>query len=258
MPHLVLDDAPTGLQLFASVQDEPRARRPTDVALAIIGFLLVVVTATLSEVGGDLDAEFADLLESFPSFFDPLWLILGWTPVAWAVFLFVVALARRRTALARDLLAGAVLGLALAVFVAWVLGEGAWDPLVLFADVHGPPAVPPGALTFAAAVIATASPHLSRPFRHFGRWIVAGQFVAAHVPRHDASERQRPRRLDRAPHRRHRPPRRRLARRATDDVADRARPARTRRRRHRADTGVPSPAKASCCSPEPTPRARSP
>ena len=178
MPRPVSDDMPDGLQLFASAQDEPRARRPTDVALAIIGFLLVVVTATLSEVGGDLDAEFADLLESFPSFFDPLWLILGWTPVAWAGFLFVVALARRRIALARDLLAGAVLGMVVAVFVAWVVGEGAWDPIVLFADVDGPPTVPPGALTFAAAVISTASPHLSRPFRHFGRWIVAGQFIA--------------------------------------------------------------------------------
>ena len=126
----------------------------------------------------DLDRELADVLESFPTFFDPLWLVLGWTPVVWAAILFVVSLARRRTELARDLLASAVLGLLLAVFVAWILGDGAWDPIVQFADVNGPPSVPPGALTLSAAVIATASPHLSRPFRHFGRWIVGGQVIA--------------------------------------------------------------------------------
>src|SRR4029079_11018053 len=37
---------------------------------------------------------------------------------------------------------------------------------------------PPGALTLAVAMLSTASPHLSRPFRHFRRWLIGGQFVA--------------------------------------------------------------------------------
>ena len=53
--------------------------------------------------------------------------------------------------------------------------------LRLFADVDGPPAFPPGASTITAAVIATASPHLSRPFRHLGRWLVGGQLVGIAV-----------------------------------------------------------------------------
>ena len=40
---------PSGLLLFASAQDEPRARRPTDIALAIAGALLLVVTAVICD-----------------------------------------------------------------------------------------------------------------------------------------------------------------------------------------------------------------
>ena len=49
----------------------------------------------------------------------------------------------------------------------------------LFADADGPPSYPPGALTLSAAVISTASPHVSRPFRHFGRWLVVGPGAGA-------------------------------------------------------------------------------
>ena len=181
MPRAVAVDAPVGLLLFASAQDEPRARRPTDVALVITGVVLLLLAATFSEIGGDIDVAIADALASLPGFFDPLWLVLAWTPVAWSVVLIAVSLLRGRRALARDLVAGVAASLLVAVFLAALLGDGAWDSLTRFADLDGPPAFPPGALTISAAVIATASPHLSRPFRHFGRWIVGGQFLATMV-----------------------------------------------------------------------------
>ena len=140
-----------------------------------------MLAATFSEIGGDIDVAIADALASLPGFFDPLWLVLAWTPVAWSVVLIVVSLLRGRRALARDLVAGVAASLLVAVFLAALLGDGAWDSLTRFADLDGPPAFPPGALTISAAVIATASPHLSRPFRHFGRWIVGGQFLATMV-----------------------------------------------------------------------------
>ena len=49
----------------------------------------------------------------------------------------------------------------------------------LLFDVNGPPVFPPGALVVATAVISTSSPHVSRPFRHFGRWLIASQVIAA-------------------------------------------------------------------------------
>ena len=108
MPRAVAVDAPVGLLLFASTQDEPRARRPTDVALVITGVVLLLLAATFSEIGGDIDVAIADALASLPGFFDPLWLVLAWTPVAWGVVLIVVSLLRGRRALARDLVAGVV------------------------------------------------------------------------------------------------------------------------------------------------------
>ena len=39
-----------GLQLFASAQDEPRSRRPTDVVLAIVSALVVIIAAITSKL----------------------------------------------------------------------------------------------------------------------------------------------------------------------------------------------------------------
>ena len=53
-----------GAVLFASAPREARARRPTDVALAIASFLALVVTTVLARVGADLDEGLRALLES--------------------------------------------------------------------------------------------------------------------------------------------------------------------------------------------------
>jgi uncharacterized membrane protein YbhN (UPF0104 family) len=165
--------------LFASSRDEPRARRPTDIALAIISLLALVVTSVLANVASDLDAQLGALLTSFPPFLDALWRALAWIPVAWALVLVVATLVRRRPALARDMLAGVVVALALATIVAALAGEGAWVAITRFTDLDGPPAFPPGIVTVASAALSVASPHLSRPFRHLGRWLLLGQVVGA-------------------------------------------------------------------------------
>jgi uncharacterized membrane protein YbhN (UPF0104 family) len=72
---------------------------------------------------------------------------------------------------------GAVIAVLIAAFTAWASGRETWAVVTRFADFHGPPAFPPGAITLAAATIAVAAPHLSRPFRHLGRWLLGGQVV---------------------------------------------------------------------------------
>jgi uncharacterized membrane protein YbhN (UPF0104 family) len=168
-----------GVLLFASSQDEARARRPTDVALAFVSLVLVIVCSVLSEIGGELERELAELLASFPGLLEPLWGAMAWAPLAWALVLVVAAVARGRRALARDLVAGAATSIAVALVVAAIVTNDASSVVTRLADVDGPPLFPPGALTCATAVIATASPHLGRPFRHLGRWLVVGQLVAS-------------------------------------------------------------------------------
>jgi uncharacterized membrane protein YbhN (UPF0104 family) len=170
---------PSGLLFFASAQDEPRVRRPTDIALVVVSLLLLVGSAVLYEIAADQEDAFGDLLASFPGFFDPLWLVMFWAPVAWAVVLLVVSVVRRRVALVRDMLAASAGAMALAALLGALVADDAWAAFEHFADATGPPSFPPGALTVATASISTVSPHVSRPFRHLGRWMIAGQLVSS-------------------------------------------------------------------------------
>ena len=93
--------------------------------------------------------------------------------------LIVAAVVRGRGALARDLILAPVVSLVLvAVVAAIVMDDGTGIGEVLF-DVNGPPYFPPGLLVLATAVMSTASPHLSRPFRNLGRWLIPFQLVGA-------------------------------------------------------------------------------
>ncbi len=164
--------------LFASGRHEPRARRPTDIALVLAGLLTIVVACVLATVAADVEAAFAAAMADFPTFFDPLWLALVWAPPAWAIVIAVAAAVRGRFHLIRDMLAGVLVALSVAVTVAAIVSDDAWATLSQIADVDGPPVFPPGLITVAAAAIGVASPHLVRPARHLGRWLLAGQYVA--------------------------------------------------------------------------------
>jgi len=168
-----------GLLLYASTNDEPKSRRPTDLALGLLSLLVLIVASTVSEIGSNLDVGFASLVSSLPDLFDPLWKVLFWIPLVWAATVLITSLARDRVPLARDMALAGVGALAIAVITAAIVAGQAWDVITLLGDVNGPPTFPPGALTLAVATLSTASPHLSRPFRHFGRWVIAAQFVAA-------------------------------------------------------------------------------
>jgi uncharacterized protein (TIRG00374 family) len=168
-----------GVQLFASAQDEPRARRPTDIVLAITSALMLVVAAALSELVSGTEAAFSNVVDEISGLFSPLWKLCYWAPFVWSIVLLLASLARRRLILARDLIAAAILGVTLAVVAAALTKDDARSIADLLLDTDGPPAFPPAALVVATAVMSTASPHLSRPFRHLGRWLVVAQFIGA-------------------------------------------------------------------------------
>ena len=125
--------APSGLLLFASAQDEPRARRPTDIALAIAGALLLVVVAVIASIGGNLDRALEELLITFPGFFDPLWRLTFWVPVAWSATLLVASLVRRRPSLARDVVTSVGVALLIGVIVGAIVADDPWSVFRRFA-----------------------------------------------------------------------------------------------------------------------------
>jgi uncharacterized membrane protein YbhN (UPF0104 family) len=168
-----------GIQLFASAEDEPRSRRPTDVTLAIVSALLVLIAAAAGEIFASFDDSFTAVVDTVPDFFAPLWRLMLWAPAAWSAALIVLTLVRRRWALARDLVLAPVVGIVLTSLIVWLdPTSGAGLDEVLF-DLDGPPVFPPGVLVLTIAVISTASPHLVRPSRHLGRWLIVSQIFAA-------------------------------------------------------------------------------
>ncbi len=169
---------PTGLQLFASPEGEARARRPTDVALAIASFLVLLIAGTLASVATQLDEAVADLLSSLPGFLDGIWRVVATSALVWAGLLLIISVVRRRTSLVRDLLFAALIGAAVAVIAGEVVVDDGWGVLSGLFELNDPPAFPPGLVTLTAAAFSTASPHLTRPFRHLGRWLLFGQAVA--------------------------------------------------------------------------------
>jgi len=168
-----------GIQLFASAHDEARSRRPTDVVLAIVSTVVALFAATAAEVFRSLDESFSEVVAELPDFLDAVWRFAFWTPVVWSAALLLTAFARRRWALGRDLIAASVLAILLAACVAAILMDDDRGVIELLFDSNGPPVFPPGAMVVATAVMSTASPHVSRPFRHFGRWLIGLQFVGA-------------------------------------------------------------------------------
>src|SRR5580765_2311825 len=86
---------PAGPVLFASGRDEERARRPTDLALAIAALLVVITASVLATLGSNLDGGARSLLTEFPPFLDPLWEAMVWAAPLWGAVLLVVALVRR-------------------------------------------------------------------------------------------------------------------------------------------------------------------
>ena len=147
--------------------------------LAISSALVVVVASILSELLSGTEAAFSDVVDQISGLFSPLWKLFFWAPVVWSIVVVLTALARRRSTLARDMIGAAIIGMALAVVVAALTKDDARSIADLLLDTDGPPAFPPAPLVVAAAMMSTASPHVSRPFRHLGRWLIVTQFIGA-------------------------------------------------------------------------------
>ncbi len=160
-------------QAFAVPPDAQRVRRPTD--LVLLAFTLVLLLWSVRSAdeheSGFLGA-LAELVDTVPGLLDPVWQVLHDLVVVWAVFVLVLVVVRRHLALARDLLI-AIAGVVVAAPVVGKLATGDWPDLwsgVLHQET--PVDFPPFLIAIAAAVVGVAAPHLTRPYRYAGRWLV--------------------------------------------------------------------------------------
>src|SRR4051794_24011588 len=161
-----------GVHVFASGRDEPRARRPTDTALLLLTALGLGLLVIANRAGGVIQDDVDQLLAHLPLLLEGLWNFGSDLLVVWGLGLIVAALLSRRLPLARDCVlatAMALVGCSIANFVSGSPRSSVVSQLTASA---GPPSFPALKLAMAAAVIITASPHLGRPLRYAGRWII--------------------------------------------------------------------------------------
>jgi uncharacterized membrane protein YbhN (UPF0104 family) len=157
------------VRFFSSSADASRARRPTD---AVLFFLAAVTLGLVSLFAPDptaADARLTELVKDLPGLLGWFWEIASDLLVLWPLVLLVAAVvASHRLFLLRDQLVGAVLTVGVTTLV-----SGGFSDLVDGLTATGsPPVYPAVRVAFAAALIATTAPHLGRPVRRLGRWVI--------------------------------------------------------------------------------------
>src|SRR5512132_2890135 len=159
---LVREPTRLRIRFFSSPSDSARARRPTDLLLVFVS-LITIGSALL------LDEGTSAFVTALPGLLGWFWESCDALVAVWAVVLVGAALfAHGRRSLFRDQLLAVVLAAAAG---ALLIRNGA--SLLDGITASGPPPVFPGIrLALVAAVIATTSPHLGRPVRRIGRWLV--------------------------------------------------------------------------------------
>lgn len=164
---------PKRLRLYSSARDAPRARRPTDVLLLLVSVLAVALLSGVSADPGAFGQALVGLAESVPAFLDVVWVLLVGLLSLWVVTLAVAPLVRRRGAILRDvLLASAGVWVLVPLLDSAAFGgrtDLTWASAMATAP---PPAAVSVRLAVVAAVTVVSSPHLTRPFRSVGRWVL--------------------------------------------------------------------------------------
>jgi uncharacterized protein (TIRG00374 family) len=161
-----------GRWLFATVVEEPRARRATDILTLGVTAIALTALAVLAEPPTVVEGAVSTIFGVFPSGFDGIWRLLIDALVAWSVFLVVIIAVRRRFSLTRDLVVAALVSMGLAsvlhrmVIGAWPTSWHWWH------QAASPAWYPATTLAMATAVVVVARPHLSAPNRRLGRVLV--------------------------------------------------------------------------------------
>ena len=168
----------TGIELFASGRDDTRSRRPSDVALAIVAGLLVVITGVANVFASPSEPALQRAIATLPGLLEPLWRVAYFAPVAWLVIVVGATVVNRRWALLRNITL-AVFGAFCVAELAGRIANGTWPAADDLFRTSGPPYYPALLLAMTTAGLSAASPYVTRPFRHFARWLIGFMCGAA-------------------------------------------------------------------------------
>ena len=161
------------VRIFSSASDAPRSRRPTDALLLIVSIILVSTFLIPAPDATQTDTAISTFLQGLPGTATGLWQVLYDLLLMWPVALMAAMLfAHGRKRVLRDMLLALVVASGFIALVAISMGK---DVATLLSDAFSTDA-PSGyfasRLAVAAALVVTASPHLTVPLRRIGRWLL--------------------------------------------------------------------------------------
>lgn len=134
--------------------------------------VLTLVLAIAAYPPSSLERSLETFLASLPGWLDPVWGFLSDLLWLWALVLVAIALVRLRLVVVGQAVAAVVLAALLALWASR-LAVGSWPDVsdALFGTADARP-FPATRAAEATAVILTVAPHLARPVRAFGRWLL--------------------------------------------------------------------------------------
>jgi uncharacterized membrane protein YbhN (UPF0104 family) len=170
-----------GVRFFSSAVDAGRRRRPTDVLLLLVAAAVIAALSANAPGPTSVDSSLNSLLDDV----DP---VLGWFwPLVYAlllVWVLVVALApvaglrRGRLPLLWDYVLALAVAVALGILVSVLGGTPIDQSVATLAGTDTGAVYVPLRISVATAIVVTASPHVTRPFRVVGRLLLVLGAVA--------------------------------------------------------------------------------
>ena len=169
---------------FAAPADDPRTRRPVDVAIVVFSLLVITLAGWSHRTPSDFDSR---VLEFFTDG------VPGWlSGIASIVFAFgsfysvalIVGIAffgRGRGAIVRDMILAEVLVVGGIILAAYLAGPEFPDIFPEFSEQDGFPSFPVARLGMMVAVVRVAGPYLSVPIRKVGGRLITATSVSAMV-----------------------------------------------------------------------------
>jgi uncharacterized membrane protein YbhN (UPF0104 family) len=161
------------VRIFSSASDAPRARRPTDLVLLVLAIAGVALISVPAPGPTAIDTSVSHLVADLPGLAGWFWEIAYDALIGWALVLLILPLfAHRRLRLFLDEVLAGTLALGFALLVGRIGGTDWGTTLRATASSHAPAVYLAVRLAIATAIVVTASPHLGRPIRYIGRWVV--------------------------------------------------------------------------------------
>jgi uncharacterized protein (TIRG00374 family) len=169
-----------GIRPFAAPSGQARTRRATDVVFLVPALLGLAIAIAVYPPSA-LELALLRFLSAIPNWLDPVWAFFADLVWLWALVLGATALVSRRLFVVGQAIAGLVVGVVVGVIAARI-AVGSWpDVTDAFFGTSRAPEFPDVRVAASVAVITTISPHLIRPLRTFGRWVLILGVVGAAI-----------------------------------------------------------------------------